>query len=346
MAPIAQDAANNIDDALAAATQNMQDFINNNGALSRNWSDTMLYLGYDTNTLPSQLSDDDFQKAVDYIEENFKEDGTFDRDKFSKLRKDCQELNKSANAKDNAQQIADKVDDAVEGGKDGIKKTTDQADDVMTSGSGSTFWKWFGVGMAIVGLAMAAYSAYAAITEMQAYYHQEMLPIPRKMVDLGYYDDGSHCYIYYDCTKCNRTEMSMGNETLGDYGDLNGDVMKQWIALYTTKDARAGSPIQAGFTVKKGTTSIPVRTVPLSFFGFDYAVNMTDTKFTYNNDLNGIYLYYKQTASKYTGTVETGNVLVTTGVLSAIGGAGVCGLIAALVSKRKKKDPTGEPTAA
>jgi hypothetical protein len=90
-----------------------------------------------------------------------------------------------------------------------------------------------------------------------------------------------------------------------------------------------------------------VRTVPLSFFGFDYAVNMTDTKFTYNNNLNGIYLYYKQLASKYTGTVETGNALVTTGVLSALGGAGVCGLIVALAGKRRKKEkPTGEPTAA
>ena len=91
---------------------------------------------------------------------------------------------------------------------------------------------------------------------------------------------------------------------------------------------------------------MPVRTVPLSFFGFESAVNMTDTKYTYNNDKNGIYLYYKQTANKFTGTVETGNVLVTTGVLSAIGGAGICGLIVALVSKRKKKDPNGEPTAA
>ncbi len=222
-----------------------------------------------------------------------------------------------------------------------------QADEAMSAASGSTFWKWFGVGMAIVGLAMAAYSAYAAISEMQAYYHQEMLPIPRKMVDLGYYEDGTHCYIYYDCTKCNRNEMNMGNETLGEYGDLNGDVMKQWIALYTTKDTRAGSPIQAGFTVKKGTTNIPVRTVPLSFFGFDYAVNMTDTKFAYNNNANGIYLYYKQAANRYTGTVETGNTLVTTGVLSAIGGAGICGLIIALAGKcRKKEKPTGEPTAA
>ena len=66
-----------------------------------------------------------------------------------------------------------------------------------------------------------------------------------------------------------------------------------------------------------------------------------------NNNLNGIYLYYKQLATKYTGTVETDKALVTTGVLSAIGGAGVCGLIVALAGKRRKKEkPTGEPTAA
>ena len=223
----------------------------------------------------------------------------------------------------------------------------DKADDAMSAASGSKFWKWFGVGMAIVGLIMSAYSVYAAIDEMQTYYHQEMIPIPRKMVDLGYYEDGTSCYIYYDCAKCNRTGMSMGNETLGDYGDLNGDVMKQWLALYTTKDTRAGKPILASITVKKGTTSMPMKTVPLSFFGFNSAVNMTDTRFTYNNAKNGIYLYYKTDGASYAGTAETGGVLVTTGVLSAIGGAGVAGLIAALVSKRKKKEEKpSEPAAA
>jgi hypothetical protein len=253
---------------------------------------------------------------------------------------------KADEAKNHTQAVADNMDDIAEGGQEAADKADDAAEAAMTSGSGSTFWKWFGVGMAIVGLIMSAYSVYAAIDEMQTYYHQEMLPIPRKMVDLGYYEDGTSCYVYYDCAKCNRAAMNMGNETLGDYGDLNGDVMKQWLALYTTKDTRAGKPILANITVKKGTTSIPMRTVPLSFFGFESAVNMTDTKYTYNNDKNGIYLYYKQTAAKYAGTVETGNVLVTTGVLSALGGAGICGLIVALVSKRKKKDPTGEPTAA
>ncbi len=296
----------------------------------------------------TDLTDDQFQSFVADMQkdrpdvfENYRIKGT-----PRELTLD-RKIMAAEDAKKNTQAVADEMDDIQAGGQEAADKADDAAEAAMTSGSGSTFWKWFGVGMAIVGLAMSVYSAYAAITEMQAYYHQEMLPIPRKMVDLGYYEDGSHCYIYYDCTKCNRSAMNMANETLGDYGDLNGDVMKQWLALYTTKDTRAGSPIQAGFTVKKGTTNIPVRTVPLSFFGFDYAVNMTDTKFTYNNNLNGIYLYYKQLASKYTGTVETGNALVTTGVLSALGGAGVCGLIVALAGKRRKKEkPTGEPTAA
>ena len=42
----------------------------------------------------------------------------------------------------------------------------------------------------------------------------------------------------------------------------------------------------------------------------------------------------------------TRNALVKTGVLSAIGGAGLCGLIVALTGKRKKKESSGEPTAA
>ena len=77
---------------------------------------------------------------------------------------------------------------------------------------------------------------------------------------------------------------------------------------------------------------------PLSFFGFNSAVNMTDTRFTYNNAKNGIYLYYKQAAASYSGAVSTGNLYVTVGVLSAIGGAGICGLAAALLGRRRKKD--------
>ena len=291
------------------------------------------------NDLPEDKLRDVLEKYNEIHEDSLGEELSIDTKKYLENRAVVKEYMAAENTKDISESLQD-IGETEKGQVD------DAAEAAMTSGSGSTFWKWFGVGMAIVGLIMSAYSVYAAIDEMQAYYHQEMLPIPRKMVDLGYYENGTHCYIYYDCTKCNRTEMSMGNETLGDYGDLNGDVMKQWLALYTTKDTRAGSPIQAGFMVKKGTTQMPVRTVPLSFFGFDYAVNMTDTRFTYNNNANGIYLYYKQLTSKYTSTVETGNALVTTGVLSALGGAGICGLIVALVSERKKKDPTSEPTAA
>ena len=288
-----------------------------------------------TMVLPSDFTEQEMDDFVEYAQKH----GVTVEDETVNAWKQ----NKKILDQYRAQELAEQYDDWVIADKDQL---AEQGEAAMTAGSGSTFWKWFGVGMAIVGLAMSVYSAYAAITEMQNYYHQEMLPIPRKMVDLGYYEDGTHCYIYYDCTKCNRTEMNMGNETLGDYGDLNGDVMKQWLALYTTKDSRAGNPIQAGFTVKKGTTQMPVRTVALSFFGFDYAVNMTDTRFTYNNNANGIYLYYKQLASKYTGTVETNNALVTTGVFSALGGAGVCGLIVALAGKHKKKEPTEAPTAA
>ena len=140
--------------------------------------------------------------------------------------------------------------------------------------------------MAVAGLALSIYSAWSAIDEMSSYYHMEMLPIPRKMVDTAYLEDGSSVYVYYDCTRCNRNEMNMQNETLEDYGDMNGDVMKEWLALYTTKDVRAGNPIQAGFTRKVGTTSIPMGKKPLSFFGFDYAVNMTDERFTYNDTSN------------------------------------------------------------
>ena len=285
----------------------------------------------------NSLSQKQFDDFANYMKDTYPNSTA-----YAKI-KDVQEHNVKAiidvdNANKDGWEIVDKMDDIAEGGEEAADKVNDAAEAAMTSGSGSTFWMWFGVGMAIVGLIMSAYSVYAAISEMKAYYHQEMLPIPRRMVDLGYLADGTTCYIYYDCAKCNRTAMNMGNEILGDYGDLNGDVMKQWLALYTAKDSCAGKPILASITVKKGTTSIPMKTVPLSFFGFNSAVNMTDTRFTYNNAKNGIYLYYKQAAASYAGTAATGGLYVTVGVLSAIGGAGICGLAAALLGRRRKKD--------
>ena len=133
----------------------------------------------------------------------------------------------------------------------------------------------------------------------------------------------------------------MSNETLGDCGDLNGDVMKQWLALYTTKDTRAGNPIPEKFEVKVGTTDVPVGYLPLTFFGFGSAVNMVDEYYVYNNKTGGIYLYYADNTNSgltATGTVTSSGMLVATGALSAVGGAAVYAGIAALLKRRKKPE--------
>ncbi|MBP0973280.1 MAG: hypothetical protein J5851_05170, partial [Oscillospiraceae bacterium] len=62
-------------------------------------------------------------------------------------------------------------------------------------------------------------------------------------------------------------------------------------------------------------------------------------RFTYNDNKQGIYLYYKQNGgANYTATVTTDQSLVLTGVLSALGGAGLCGAFFALRDKKKKKE--------
>ncbi len=283
-----------------------------------------------------EMTADEFDDFAAYMEKNYPTGN-----QITEIRKvkqtNYKQILDANKAKNNAQQAADKVDDIVNGGEDAANDVANKADDAMTSATGSTFWKWFGIGMAIVGFVMSAYSVYAAIDEMSDYYHMEMIPIPRQMVDIGYLEDGSTTYIFYDCTKCNRNDVNMKNEVLEDYGDLNGDVMKQWLALYTTKDRNAGKPIRAGLTVKVGTDSVPMGKTPLTFFGMGYAVNMTDTKFVYNDTKKGIYLYYQPVSNAYTGTVVSTNQLFTTGVLSAFAGAGVTAAVIALVQRKKKK---------
>ena len=151
--------------------------------------------------------------------------------------------------------------------------------------------------LAVVDITMTAIALYK-------YYNVDHLPIPHHMVDMSYNEDKETSYINY---------KSVTNQN-GDYGDLNGGGGKQWLALYQTHDEDAGDPIVApggGVDIKvvTGSDKTPDGYSPLHMFGEPNVVqNLTfadgDNGWSYNDSVNGTYLFFRRDDSSFTGYEE------------------------------------------
>ena len=153
-------------------------------------------------------------------------------------------------------------------------------------------------------------------------------------------------YTYYSAVKCNRVAQGMvtdDSKILGDLGDLNGDVGRQWVALYTTKDKAAGNPITTDFTVQYNDTNLPNDdSTALSMFGESTAQNLTNEQagYTYDDDKDGIYLFYGTDSNAFAASIFTGGNYVLVGGLSALVAAVIFFFIGQAVGKngRRKKE--------
>ena len=164
-------------------------------------------------------------------------------------------------------------------------------------------WKIAGSVLCIAGALIAIGSAAVAVYDMYKYYHQEYVPIPRKIVNESSDDKGRMTYTYYDCALCNRDSQGFKNDKLGVYGDMNGDVGKQWLALYTTTDKAAGDPITADIIAQKGSNKAPAdKTTGIKLFGKGDTVNLVSEEFCYNDAFKGLYIFC---GTEKAGTAET-----------------------------------------
>jgi hypothetical protein len=193
--------------------------------------------------------------------------------------------------------------------------------------------------LAIGSIALTAYDLYR-------YYNVDYTPIPQYIVDeadITYTDaDGSKLVTrndtaYYRAVLTNRPESHDQYKSLNNYADLNGDAGKEWLALYCAQQD-GGEPILAdSFQVVTGSTSIPEGyTKGIHMFGSNAAANLTDSRYTYNDDLNGIYLYFKTEAAAAAGTASA----FSRGSYAMVGGSGLvigAALGTALTSLIKRK---------
>ena len=199
-------------------------------------------------------------------------------------------------------------------------------------------YKYIGVATTCIMLVLAGLTLWNAYEDLKAYYTADFTPIPMHMVNQGVNENDEKVYTYYTAVKCNREAQGMvtdSTELLGDYGDLNGDVGKQWVALYTTKDKSAGDPITTDFVVQTGNSDVPADSTALSIFCESVAQNLTNKKagYTYADSKNGIYLFYGTDESAFAGSA------ISTGIYALIGGAAtiVVAVIGYFVGKATEK---------
>ena len=201
----------------------------------------------------------------------------------------------------------------------------------------ATFFKYAGIAMTCISVVLIGLSLWSTYNDLKDYYNAEFTPIPMHMVDENTNDSGEKVYTYYDAVKCNRVEAGFvtdANKLLGDYGDINGDVGRQWVALYTTKDKAAGDPITSVPVVQYKSSDIPKESsTALSMFGENVAQNLTNEQlgYTYDDDMGGIYMFYNVDESAFAGSVfsDSSYILISVAAAAVIGvaaffaGAGV-----------------------
>ena len=208
---------------------------------------------------------------------------------------------------------------------------------------------------------LAALSIYATVSEMLAYYNVTFKAIPTYMVDEADITEvvngrtimKKNETAYYKIAQCNRKEGESDAEkdnyrVLGNHNDLNGDVGKQWLALYYVK-YKEGRPILAdSFKVIKGNSDLPSGYESgIHRFGEGAAFNLTHKYYCYNDGPDGTFVYFKndgQTINQLLGIdpstsgslFSAGSLAISAGIGLLLGG-GIVALIMSAKGKRKKE---------
>ncbi len=221
----------------------------------------------------------------------------------------------------------------------------------------SNICKYLAAGFTVVMAIFAGISIYTTIEEMKEYYRVDFVPIPKYIVEeadiTATNEKGEKVMIknqtaYYKVVSCNRTDGSSNvekknHEILLDRADLNGDVGKQWLALYSVKYEN-GMPILAdSLKFKQGKGGAPEGyTTGIHMFGEEAVQNLTDASksmpLCYNDPNEGTYIFFKRdTAKTAAGSLFSGGSLALGGVIGLAAGGLLTFGITRLAGRKKKK---------
>ncbi len=166
------------------------------------------------------------------------------------------------------------------------------------------------VGLLIVATVVSLIVSISTyITGQIKMHNRKQLPIPTVIVDKDTQSDITG-YMAYSAVLWNRNRQD--DTGRDDRGDLNGDAGDQWLALYTSTDKKAGDPILADTIIantgkNNGKTVPGDGFVPLTMFGNTSIQNLVDGKYSYNDEVDGIWMWYKKGAKEKAVIDDTGD---------------------------------------
>ena len=209
-------------------------------------------------------------------------------------------------------------------------------------------------GSTILTIAIAGFTAYMIYKDYKAMadrYKVTFTVIPRYMIDskdlVSYNENGDRIVLknqeaYYKAALCNRKSGDEYYETVGNVGDLNGDVGKQWLALYYEKNENK-QPILASSLYFTGNTQIPAGyQYGIHMFGSEASLNLNAIQYCWNSSAPDVYVYYQLDTSVKQGGTTSGSIF-SSGTAAVFGIAGLVigslgtALIMVLLRKKKEK---------
>ena len=213
----------------------------------------------------------------------------------------------------------------------------------------------------VVTLAVAVFSAVMTIIDLCRDKSIEQLPIPNYLVD-NYTDaDGGSYSLNYKAVECNRTDY-FGEDykkQKGNCADLNADEGKQWLVLYACKNSKAGKPLTPNFIVQEKSAAPTGYEGVVHLIGEKGAINVVSPAFkdystfsTLWQNITGDYTKfifcklsndtktYDEAAGNMTATAMSGGMIAIIGLGGLALGAALGAIVAAMVSKNKKKKET------
>ncbi|WP_026835808.1 hypothetical protein [Eubacterium xylanophilum] len=161
---------------------------------------------------------------------------------------------------------------------------------------------------------------------------------------------------YYQAVQSNRKKMhdrtpdsdwndlfKAHYDAMGDFADLNGDVGKQWLALYTVKYKDAAPILADSLKIVTGTKTAKAPSDDYStgihMFGEKTPFNLNSEQYDFNDTMKGYFVWFKtdkRTVAEMTGSVfSKGSLALAVGVGIVFGG--ILGACIVISSKRRKK---------
>ena len=217
-------------------------------------------------------------------------------------------------------------------------------------GAKSNMCKYLSIGFSVAMVAFSALTVYLTWQDMKSYYKVDVTPMPSFIVEekdlISYNKKGETVILknqsaYYKLAECNRTANDEYFSVLGAGADMNGDVGKQWLALYTVKNEQMEPIIASSLKVVVDNAQLPAGyTTGIHMFGSDAAFNLNSSLYDWNNDAPSIYVYFKTDDA----SASTSGTNFTVGTIALSGGAGIAAgaAVTALVMTKKKKSKVDE----